>query len=210
MSRVLGQVQRALEGLYRVEAEANVADFVITEEERAALGVKRAPREQLLLRQRQGELEVGLFVDEVALRRLERGLDESNLEEFLLVVEGVSHFLYVTVRARQERPFSALELELQAEVDKYLLALLTAWSLRGEPPEGLRERLFAHVRFHADLSGEERDRYRAANQAAGGFAASLEERYVRRRAPGGLFDEVRRFYRLGCGGKLGHIARKAA
>ena len=42
------------------------------------------------------------------------------------------------------------------------------------------------------------------------YAAALEERYVRRRSLGGLFDEVRRFYRLGCGGKLGHIARKAA
>jgi hypothetical protein len=211
MTRVLGEVQRGLEALYRIEAAADVRDFVITDEARAVLGVGRAPREQLLLRQAEGELEVGLFVDELALARLERGVDGDNLEEFLLAVEGVSHFLYVMVRAREDRPFSALELELQAEVDKYLLALLAAWRPEhGAPPEGLRERLFERVSFHGDLSREERDRYAAANDAAAGYVASLEARFVRRRAVGEMLEEVRRFYRLGCAGKLDHITRKAA
>jgi hypothetical protein len=209
MSRsLLREVQQALETAYRVEPGLDVRDYLITEAERARLGLERAPREQLLLRERPGELEVGLFVDE---RTLARGAD--SLEEFLLAVEGVSHFLYVMVRARAERPFSALELELQAEVDKYLLALLGAWGGRGEPAPvsaELRERLFTKVRFHSDLSPEERDRYATANAAADEYAASLEARFVRRHALAEMLDEMRRFYRLGCAEKLDHIARKAA
>ena len=129
---------------------------------------------------------------------------------FLVAVEGVSHFLYVMVRARAERPFSALELELQAEVDKYLLALLIAWAADRRGPEGLRERLFSRIRLHADLSDEEVERYKTANAMAGEYAASLEARFVRHRALGPLLDETRRFYRLGCAEKLDHIARKAA
>ena len=66
---------------------------------------------------------MGLFVDELALGRLSGPFGEERLPEYLLAVEGVSHFVYVMVRARAERPFSGLELELQAEVDKYLLSL---------------------------------------------------------------------------------------
>jgi hypothetical protein len=209
-SRVLHELQQALEAVYRVEPGHDVRDFVIGPEARARLGLERAPREQLLLREGEGELEVALFVDPQTLAELERGLDEANLQDFLFAVEGVSHFLYVMVRAQSERPFSALELELQAEVDKYLLALLVSWAAQRRPPEGLRARLFGSVRFLDDLSGEERDRYQTAHQAADGYAASLETRFVKRRALGGLLGELRRFYRLGCAGKLDHIARQAA
>jgi hypothetical protein len=208
--RVLHELQRALESVYRVAPGHDVRDFVIGPEARNRLGLQRAPREQLLLREAPGELEVGLFVDPATLAELERGLDEANLQDFLFAVEGVSHFLYVMVRAQSERPFSALELELQAEVDKYLLALLVAWAAERRPPEGLRARLFDHVRFADDLSAEERERYATAHQAADGYAASLEARYVRHRALDGLLGELRRFYRLGCAAKLDHIARQAA
>ena len=63
------------------------------------------------------------------------------LQDFLLAVEGVSHFVYLVHRARQERPVSAVELELQAEVDKYLVALLVTWNQTGEPPPGFGHRL---------------------------------------------------------------------
>src|SRR5207302_5421936 len=118
---ILGRLQRALEALYRIERGDDVADFVITDEARTALGVARAPGEQLLLCSdpERRTLDVGLFVDELALRRLQGSFGEERLPEYLLAVEGVSHFVYVMARARAERPFSALELELQAEVDKY-------------------------------------------------------------------------------------------
>jgi hypothetical protein len=237
--RVLHEVQHALESLYRVDAAVDVRDFLISEEAREALGLQRMPREQLLLCQEPDGLSVGLFVDELALRRLERMLagtdaggaapaasqgareeasqrqrellmEHGHLSEFLLVVEGVSHFLYVALRTREHRPFSGLELELQAEIDKYLLALLWAWPEHGHPPQDLRERLFARVSFLQGMSSEEHDRYRTANAVADDYVASLETRFVRRRALPDLLAEVRRFYRLDCAGKLDHIVRQAA
>ena len=208
MTDILFELQRALEELYRVDAEADVRDFVISDKSRESHGAGRASREQLLLREDERGLEVGLFVDELALGRLDRGLDPrgANLGEFLLAAEGVSHFLYVSVRAREERRFSGLELELQAEVDKYLLTLLAAWP----HADGLRERLFARVSFLGDLSTEEHDRYHAANAAADGYVASLEARFVRPRRVEDLLAELRRFYRLDCAGKLDHIVKRAA
>jgi hypothetical protein len=212
VSAILGRLQRALEALYRIDRNEDVRDFVISGETRAALGVERAPGEQLLLRQdpESRTLDVGLFVDELALRRLAGEFGEERLPEYLLAVEGVSHFVYVMARARAERPFSALELELQAEVDKYLLSLLGTWPHHGPPPTDLRKRLFKRVHYHADLTDEERDRYKTANDAADEYCGQLEHRYVRRRAVDDMLGEVRRFWRLDCGGKLDHIVKKAA
>ena len=201
--------------MYRVETALDVTDFLVGDDQRAALNIERAPKEQLLIQQEAGELSLGLFVDERTLQNLadrdpRRRLDDRNLQDFLYAVEGVSHFVYLVHRARVERPVSAVELELQAEVDKYLVALLVWWSQCGEPPEKLRRRLFAQVSFHGDLSSEERERYELANSAAGEYAASLEQRFVRVRAIEDLLAEVRKFYRKGLAEKLEHISALAA
>ena len=204
-------MQRALELLYRVRTAVDVGDFMISGAERDGYGVARAPHEQLLLRApSHDELEIALFVDEDVLHRLSGPLDEEHIPEYLLAVEGVSHFVYAIVHARAGQTFSALELELQAEVDKYLLVLLGTWREGGNPRKDLRERLFYRIRYADDLSDEERERYVTANAAAAEYVASLEERFVRHRAVDDMLAEMRRFYRLDCAAKLDHIARKAA
>jgi hypothetical protein len=214
MAAVLRALQGGLESMYRVETELDVCDFLLGND-RGGVSVERTPREQLLIKQRDGELELGLFVDERTLENLKRRdprrrLDDGNLADFLLAVEGVSHFVYLVHRARVERPVSAVELELQAEVDKYVVALLVSWSQSGEPPEDLRERLFQRVTFAGDLSREERERYQLANTAADEYAAALESRFVRPRAVHDLLAEVRRFYRKGLAENLERVAQLAA
>jgi len=126
MPAVLRALQGGLESMYRVETDLDVCDFLVDGEARDDLHPERAPREQLLLKQEHdGDLQLGLFVDErtlenLAMRDPRRRLDDSNLQDFLLAVEGVSHFVYLVHRARQARPVSAVELELQAEVETAL------------------------------------------------------------------------------------------
>jgi hypothetical protein len=215
MPAVLRALQGGLESMYRVETDLDVCDFLVGGDERDAMPLERTPREQLLIKRDDEGLQLGLFVDErtlenLAMRDPRRRLDAQNLQDFLLAVEGVSHFVYLVHRARQERPVSAVELELQAEVDKYLVALLVSWNQTGEPPADLRERLFSNIHFAGDLSREERERYELANSAADEYAASLEQRFVRTRAVDDMLGEVRRFYRKGLAEKLEYISQLAA
>jgi hypothetical protein len=115
--------------------------------------------------------------------------------------------VYLACRAQAERPVSAVELELQAEVDKFAVALLVSWDQHGTPPPDLRERLFERVRLLPDLSFEERSRYQLANDAANEYCASLEQRFVKRGAVADMLAELRRFYQQGLAGKLDRIAR---
>jgi hypothetical protein len=106
---------------------------------------------------------------------------------------------------------SLLELEVQAEVDKFALLLLHLWrrGLRRVSP-ALRRRLFDRVAYHAHLGGDELHRYREANRLGGGYARWLEGRYVSGADLDGLLRELRRSYRLGTSEKLGYLGRRTA
>jgi hypothetical protein len=205
---MLHKLQRGLETLYRIQTDTCVSDFLIDAAMRERLGVARSPREQLLISEDDDGLAVGLFVDDAALSNLAahdpvRRLDERNLGDFLLAVEGVSHFVYLTWRATHDARVSALELELQAEVDKYVTCLLCGDGGAQRSAE-LRWRLFEAIAFEDDLDDEERDRYRVANANALRYSESLERRFVRTARIDAMLDELRRFYRLSLDGKLDH------
>ena len=210
---MLGRVQRGLEALYRVNTGVEVDDFVVGAELRDALVPARRPREQLLVSEADGEVALALFIDPGVLSNLTshdpaRQLGDHNLGDFLLAIEGVSHFIYAICCARAHRPVSQLELELQAEVDKYVTCLLTT-----EPEvavsAALRRRLFGDVSYEPDLDDDEHARYRAANDNAQRYATWLEQAFVGPRKIPEMLAELRRFYRLGLAAKLGTIARAA-
>lgn len=208
---MLAAVQRGLETLYRIDSTPDVRDFVIDAEARKAFAPSRAPREQLLVAERDGDLELALFVDERVLRNLEANdprarLDDGNLADLLLAVEGVSHFVYLTWRAHRQRRVSALELELQAEIDKYVTCLLLLWPQGGRVPVDLRSRLFGAFELEPGLDRDERDRYLAANSNARAYAARLDARYLSAGRLAPMLDELRWFWRQGLGEKLAHIS----
>ena len=208
---MLGRVQRGLEALYRVDTGVEVDDYVVGAELRDALAPARRPREQLLVCEAEGEMALALFIDPRALANLAshdpaRRLGDHNLGDFLLVIEGVSHFIYAICCARAHRPVSQLELELQAEVDKYVTCLLTTEPEVAVSAE-LRRRLFGDVSYEPDLDHDEHARYRAANDNAQRYAAWLEQAFVGPRKIPEMLAELRRFYRLGLAAKLGSIAR---
>jgi hypothetical protein len=206
---LLARLQLGLEALYRVETKLAIDAFLIDDDQRDRIRPARAPREQLLLREDDGELGMALFVDAAALANLEQNdpaarLDDENFTDFCLAVEGVSHFIYMALRAAQSRPVSQLELELQAEVDKFACCFLVAGTAAS-----LRRRLYGDVAYADDLDADERERYRTANREAGRYATALERHFGARERTAALFTELRRFYRMDLPEKLGRIAQLA-
>jgi hypothetical protein len=153
---------------------------------REAAGVSE--REALLLRESEGELEMALVVP---------GAAANENDDWLQLAEGVSHFVYVATRARQELPATHLELELQAEVDKFVLLVLEQLPFhRGDAFE-VHARLYERVRYLHEAGTELGDRYRTAND--------LAARFVRRLmgcGPASTHRALRRFYRAGQAEKI--------
>lgn len=211
----LNVLQQMLEGLYQVSIDYSVEDFVITDPDLArrldTSASARESREKLLVVQEGDELHLSLYLDGGVLDRLADDcpfdeLHNDNLEDFLLAIEGVSHFLYVTWNAGFDRGVTLLELEMQAEVDKYVLAnSLFAQQRRDVHPTQVWRCLFDSPSFDGTLEREERERYVDASRYAGRFCSQLEARYICRNRNSEMARELRRFYRLTQTGKISRI-----
>jgi hypothetical protein len=215
---VLDSLQSMLARLYDVELLHDVGDYLITDRRhlggRVPCNDARAPEEELLLAEMPDGAGVALYLDPELLRRLEGAdpldtLTDENLADYCTALEGVSHFVYSTWRLNRDLPVSLLELETQAEVDKYAVTVfLMARQQGGGYPREVHPRLFDRVRFDARLEREQYDRYRTAHRSAAHYCRKLEHRFVSRGALRAepLLRELRRFYRLGNAAKVCHAA----
>jgi len=210
----VGWLQTRLEATYDIEVPHAVDDFVISSRAMlATLLPHHAPaaREELLFVEGPGDrLDIGLFLDEELLTRLvddhpEEALHEGNLEHFCVALEGVSHFLYVLWKSARDRNVTQLELELQAEVDKYFTTTMLFAGQNGRLPDGLVERLFGAPTYLEHLDEAARERYETANRYAAKLSLKLEKRFLRKGSVAGAVQALRRFYRLNGGEKLRYI-----
>ncbi len=206
----LDRIQRALSELYDVRVESSVEDFVCDAATvRATVGEGVERGEVLLVAEDDEGIAVGLYVCPDAVDALgedpeDAWLDEQRFTAACLATEGVSHFLYLMFRAENDDAVSQLELELQAEVDKYAAGLLAGngvGAIRARS-RSMRWRLFERAEFLDEAHTEAGQRYRTASRAAAAYAHYLEERFVATGDLAALRAELRRFYRLGLREKL--------
>jgi len=210
---MLDRLQQHLSDIYQVGAVHDVRDYLITDPRLAqcidAGSIHADTSETLLLSQDEEGLALSLFLDSELLERLESADPLSRLRADLLddlwkVLEGLSHFNCVVWRASQDRSVSLLELELQAEIDKFVgTTLLALGQGRTEMLDHLHGWLFDEVSFHAQLDEAQLARYRAANEYAGRFCHALRRRLVE--DGDAVLSELRRFFRLPMTDKISHI-----
>lgn len=199
---ILRPIQKALENLYCLHSDFNVSDFAIP-----TPGV----REKLIVRESPQHLDLALLIGPEILQTLERHspwehLGEANLDSFCVAVEGVSHILYLSAAAREERPVSQLEIEIQAEIDKYLLV---TFLLRQQKQDygSLMPQLFENFSLSSGMFPSQEARYVLANRFAQKFCAFLETEFIRHKKWGEALLRARRFYRLNHWNKLRRLQR---
>src|SRR5688572_828902 len=169
----LASLQGALADIYDLPATPDVAEFLMTDRVKLAqFDAARAGDEQLLVAVEGDTLSLALYIDPAVLERLARrdpysALNGDNLADYLTAAEGVSHFVYVAWNAGHDKPVTLLELELQAEIDKYVLC---AWLLReqgeGRFPRELHRALFERARVDPAVAGNRAGLYRTASSYA--------------------------------------------
>jgi hypothetical protein len=206
---MLDAIQEQLEAIYGIRAEYRAKDFLVDSDAARKLGGSGRAREELLVSE-DGQ-EVALYIEPSLLARVSstdpRGAMTADMGDFCEVAEGVSHFLYVVQTVKQERTVSLLELEAQAEVDKFAVCTLLEWGLDvGRRAGTLVGRLFERVQLRKNLSVAERWRYTEANRLAKSYCERLLP-MVRSGRMDRLLSELRHGYRLGAEAKLQYFAK---
>lgn len=211
------QLQNQLQTLYAVDCQYRVADFMIQDPSLVGLldtsSNARELAEKLLILQQEDSVDVALYLDPQLIEHLTehdplQQLNDDNIHDFWLVVEGVSHFVYFTWSTHYDRAVSLLEMELQAEVDKFMLTVqLLRQQLNQFHLGTLHDGLFERVRFDPQLNQEEKTRYQDANYFAAKFCAYISRRYAKAHQQPQLMRELRYFYRLNHHYKFQNISR---
>lgn len=213
---MVGWVQEHLEAIYGIQCEHRAIEYLLDENAARLLGATGRAAEELLVREEKGELWLGLYFAPELLEQFRpltpaaaHELLEANLGTYCQVAEGISHFLYLIYSAGQGRRVSLLELETQAEIDKFASCLLHRWgSATAQWAHELHRRLFDRVSYNPKLSGDEERRYAEANRLSRAYCLRLMPHVIGRRMDR-LLADLRYSYRLGAEAKLRHLAQAA-
>ena len=210
---MLSELQRRLSDINGIDPGSDIRDYVVTDRALAAAlsgGAMLAnTNETLLVAEETDGVALSVYLDEMTLARLDdvdplEKITDETLEDLWAVLEGISHFNYFAASALVNRQVTLLELELQAEVDKYVttLALFLA---QGETDflSRLHTRLFEAVEYREDLDAEQLVRYQTANDYASRFCYRLRDGLVT--GSGRASSELRRFSRASQQGKMSHV-----
>ena len=216
---ILRQIQDLIGDIYDVSVTHDVYDFLVTNREHLPLAARASiSDEELIVAEEHDAVGVSLYLDPALLERLRQSnplveLNESNVADYWTALEGVSHFLYFAWNAGHDKTVTLLELELQAEIDKYVASyLLLKRQFPTRFPVELLHVLFERTRIDPQLARGRENLYRAASRHAEKFCRRLAHSLQESRSAtpgsgmeGGVLAELRRFYRLTDSRKLAHI-----
>lgn len=212
---MLARIQDYLEAIYGVQFDERASEFVVPPELGRRLGATGRSNEELLLSEDGDDLGMALYFSPELFALIQGRPDESPevlvdgfLSSFCSLIEGVSHFLYVVFAAGLGRRFSLLELEVQAEIDKFATLVLSRWSLGLDWARTVHAQLFDRVSYNPHLDPDERWRYVEANRLARGYCARLL-RHVEAQRRDRFLSDLRYSYRLGAEAKIQHFAKAA-
>lgn len=226
MLSIIRWIDCSLKQLYRNELQYRAEDFMVRRPPQkfswgAEVVLVENPNLQGAVFVRSGkggssELNVGIYLNP----SIQQGLSslcpdqasawsKDQLEAFSVATEEISHFQYLLYCVLRERGISHLELELQGEVDKFLLTYF-AQRPHVEDPEELFDTLFdeffCRFSLNKDLAADQKERYLQANRLAKQFLhrcrSYLEDpqKYEK-----GL-RLLRKFYRLSSAEKISFIS----
>lgn len=217
MKRVIRKIDLALKSLYNLDCEFRAEDFLLKRP--AAQKAVGSAGLQGALYVQSGEpcdLTLGIYLSAAVgenLTKFPRGRSafwsREKLSAFAVATEEISHFHYLLHHAATGRQVSQLELELQGDIDKFLLAFFA--NAGGDEAgnvifETLFERLFSQFRLSELLTGEEKDRYTEANRLAKRFILKFADQLSDPASSENVLKALRRFYRLNASEKMSLIA----
>jgi len=211
----LTTLQLALESHYDIDVPYSIGDFVChsAQTETGHASCKGTTPEMLVYREDGTNFDLSLFLNPALLSGIDNETYTKDwqgeiFDNGCIVLEGVSHFLHMVFNAHYDRQISLLDLEIQAEIDKFIFAVLN--TTYKDSPDDLLSRLFCDISYRDELSDALKLRYQTANDLAYSYSQWLTDNFALNRNNKSLLAEVGRVYRLNGAAKQQHIRQVTA
>jgi len=213
----LPRIQNSIQARYDLKVSYDVENFVCLDRDKIELitGKQEVRSEALIVHQLADELDITLFIDEELFNSIsDMGSppewDSPEFDSYLVLMEGVSHFVYLVWNAEHGKCVKPVELELQSDVDKFVCAIVNSSAPHYQAKRslcGVAHRLFNEFTFPQSLAPGEANRYLIANNAARQYCSWLARTYDFSRSNVLLYAELARFYRMSAADKFSHISK---
>ncbi len=222
MSTLFREIQTLFERTY-VGVGVNLEDCLVdTNRSRqlaalaGAQAAELAAHARTFLRAADGQLRIGIYysgwlIDQLETHDPRSGLGDHNIRELIAFVEEINHALHASIQFQRGTQPSrdenyARNLELQAQVDTYLVLILFMTFFRKPGKLTTRDRKW--LRFHLFESKTPQaysDPQLVARYAETTHLAKTYTRYLESLAAARRVDEIRQFHALTYDGKQTHI-----
>lgn len=210
---LIDKVQSQIEKIYGIRVGELAENYLIGNQELLELlpaGQSTVVPKELFLvtpNPKDNVVEVALFLDAELRQNLANNnplkrLSGSNISDFCTLIEGVSHFVYYLYKAGINSEITQLEMELQAEIDKFVL--LSLFIEANVDKVEVLEMLFENYYLFENLTPEEIQRYETAAGLAKKYCYALSKIFKKTDASR-LIKELRYFYPLSHQQKIRHI-----
>ncbi len=224
MKQVVIKIDRAIKQLYNLDVSHRAENFIIepNSAKSRTIPVEAASGQQAAVivkftAKDPSNVDLGIyFGDQIKadISRMESiepaQWPHQELNALSVVAEEISHFHYLVDRFQAEQRVTQLELELQGEIDKFLLIFYLVQQTMGESRqlfETIFEQVFYRFTWAGNLSDEQKQRYVQANEQARQFVKNFGDTMWGRRSQEQCLEYLRHFYRLSQTEKLGFISR---
>ena len=216
---LIKELQRKIEKTYALNTGiTNIEQYIIGDKgyeefyakEKIRMVVNSHSGAKVLIRDAGETLKVSIYYPDELIRELESNdprlsLHDGNVDLCASFVEELDHFLFIAQNYKQNRPFSLLELELQANVTKYLvlkyfIALQNkSIKLSKFDKEYIRYHLFYKRKYDIEDTSE-RKRYEDAVKFGMMYTKHIDLLPQEDR-----LRDLRQFSRMTCPSKIRHI-----
>ena len=179
-------IQSKLQSIYALKTVAQAERYLISPEQMSNVLQITSNQPQVLFSQEDQNFNISIYVGSDLFQKLQKNPMRFTGEDIGIMTEEVSHFTYLLWSLGQEKKTSLLDLEIQGEIDKFIL-LAHQWG----SDKKAYQHLFLNVSWRNNLNAFEKKRYE--------FAHRIIKRLVEKKLKGSPILNLawlRKFYRL--------------
>lgn len=178
-------IQKKIETFYRLNEFPEANQYLLSNAQLSLF--EQNPSPQVVFQESEEDVLLGIYLGEKIQTNLQKPIKTFSFQDFCVMAEEVSHYIYLVWSKSNGKKLHLLDLEVQGEIDKFFLAKEIYKS-----HDRSFERIFSEFSLREDLTNEARNRYIEANRLAKKLVQHLGKKKLSKTK---TFDWLRYFYR---------------